>query len=256
MCILYTKNISHQVEITPFKGAFKLLKSDYSGLINLTILGGVSLVLGMGRKVYDTRIYAYIYSIITPEMVDKENKRNNSISKINTSLLNEFVEFFENSLPEIVRNFIGIVGALVIIFSLNFQVFIACIIVSFIIVVVYILTSKKNFQLNKSYNDQLEKQVDILSENNNDQIKIHFKSVMKWNIKLSDLESINFSIIWTAMIALLIYSIVAVVDSGIIQYGAVFANLMYIFDYIESSAKLPLYYQQLIRLHEITKRLQ
>jgi ABC-type multidrug transport system fused ATPase/permease subunit len=235
-----------------------LLQSDFSGLINLAILGGVSVVLGASRKFYDTRAYASIYSTIAPEMVDKENKRNSSVSKINTraNLLTEFIEFFENFLPEIVRNFIGIIGALVIIFSLNFQVFIACLIVLFVIIAVYILTSKKIFGLNKSYNDQLEKQVDVLSEKDNHQIKSHFKSVMKWNIKLSDLESINFSIIWTAMVGLLIYSIVTVVDSGIVEYGAVFAILMYVFDYIENTANLPLYYQQLIRLHEITKRLQ
>jgi ABC-type multidrug transport system fused ATPase/permease subunit len=235
-----------------------LLQSDFSGLINLAILGGVSVVLGASRKFYDTRAYASIYSTIAPEMVDKENKRNSSVSKINTraNLLTEFIEFFENFLPEIVRNFIGIIGALVIIFSLNFQVFIACLIVLFVIIAVYILTSKKIFGLNKSYNDQLEKQVYVLSEKDNHQIKSHFKSVMKWNIKLSDLESINFSIIWTAMVGLLIYSIVTVVDSGIVEYGAVFAILMYVFDYIENTANLPLYYQQLIRLHEITKRLQ
>jgi len=59
----------------------------------------------------------------------------------------------------------------------------------FVIIAIYILTSKKSFRLNKSYNDQLEKQVDVLSEKDNHQIKSHFKSVMKWNIRLSDLET-------------------------------------------------------------------
>ena len=78
---------------------------------------------------------------------------------------------------------------------------------------------------------------------------------MRWNIKLSDLETINFSIIWFFMIALLLFSIKSSVVGGIVEYGTIFSIIMYVFGYIENSLTLPLYYQQLVRLKEISERL-
>ena len=77
---------------------------------------------------------------------------------------------------------------------------------------------------------------------------------MKWNIKLSDLETINFSIIWFFMISLLIFSIKTASENAL-EYGTVFALIMYVFEFIENSLTLPLYYQNLIRLKEISNRL-
>ena len=79
---------------------------------------------------------------------------------------------------------------------------------------------------------------------------------MKWNIKLSDLETINFSIAWIFMMGFLVWSIIISVEGGNVQYGAVFALVMYIFQYIESVVSLPFFYQQWLRLGEISERLR
>lgn len=234
-----------------------LLVSNYNGLISLAILGFASLLLGAGRRLYDTRIYAGIYTKVIPELVDKEQKKESSVSKITarTNLLTEFVEFLENSLPEIVNSFIGLFGTLLIILSLNRNIFVACLIATLFVMVIYWSSGKRNFRLNKGYNDELEKQVDVLTVADKNRIASHFKNVMRWNIKLSDFETFNFSIVWGGMIILLLYSIIAAVDSGITAYGTIFSILMYVFEYMGSVITLPLYYQQLIRLHEISSRL-
>lgn len=234
-----------------------LLASNYDGLISLAILGFVSLLLGAGRRLYDTRIYAGIYTTVTSELVDKEQKKNSSVSKITarTNLFTEFVEFLENSFPQIVNSFIGLFGTLLIILSLNRNIFVACLVASLFVLVVYLFSGKRNFRLNKGYNDELEKQVDILTTANKNRIDTHFKNVMHWNIKLSDFETFNFSIVWGGMILLLLYAIIAAVESGITAYGTIFSILIYVFEFMGSVMLLPLYYQQLIRLNEISSRL-
>lgn len=234
-----------------------LLASNYNGLISLAILGFVSLLLGSGRRLYDTRIYAGIYTTVTSELVEKEQAKNSSVSKITAraNLFTEFVEFLENSLPEIVNNFIGLFGTLLVVLSLNRNIFIACVIATLFVVVVYWLSSNRNFLLNKGYNDELEKQVDVLTSANKTGIDRHFKNVMRWNIKLSDFETSNFAIVWGGMIILLLYAIIIAVNSGITAYGTIFSLLVYVFQYIESVLTLPLYYQQLVRLNEISSRL-
>ncbi len=59
----------------------------------------------------------------------------------------------------------------------------------------------------------------------------------------------------SCLIAVLVYSVVATVQGGITAHGRVFAFLMYVFGYIESAIAIPLFYQQFVRLQEISTRL-
>ncbi len=235
-----------------------LLQQSTTELISLGILGGLALLIGSGRRFYDTRAYAGIYTTISSEMVEREQQKNTPLSAIvaRSNLLTEFVEFLENSFPMIVESLIGVVGVLLIILSLNTSVFFACMALLGLMIAIYMLSGRWNFRFNKAYNDELEKQVEVLSTQQHGLIAKHFSAVMKWNIHLSDLETVNYAVIWLGIIVLLIYSPIAVIEGGIINFGLVFSALMYVFQYIESIVTLPLFIQQVIRLQEISSRLQ
>ena len=234
-----------------------LLDKNYNGLIGLAILGFMSLLISSIRRLYDTRAYAGIYTTLVTELVTKEQHRSSSVSKISarTSLFTELVEFLENSFPAIINSLIAVVGTLVIIFWLNRSIFVACLLASAIIFVLYGLGGRHNLKLNRGYNDTLERQVDVLATADQPQIGAHFKEVMRWNIKLSDFETFNFSLTWIILISLLLYAIVAAVSSGLTAYGTIFSLVVYVFEYISSVVELPLYFQQAIRLKEISARL-
>ncbi len=235
-----------------------LLKDDYTGILYLAILGGASLLVGSCRRFYDTRIYSGIYCRITSEMVVSERDLGSSVSKISarSNLLTEFVEFLENSMPQIVGAIISIVGVLIIIAGLNTQVFLASLGLLAWMFAIYAISGKLNYRFNHHYNNQLEKQVEVISSRPLSCVTEHFNRLMKWNIKLSDLETVNFSLIWCGVIALFIFAPVSAVQSGILSVGIIFSILMYVFDYIEKISTFPIYVQQLIRLKEITTRLK
>ncbi|ARN73615.1 hypothetical protein BST96_05460 [Oceanicoccus sagamiensis] len=171
-------------------------------------------------------------------------------------MIREMVEFMENSLPELIASVIGLVGVIVIIASLNLNVFIGSIVATVLIFIVYVATSKKTVSLNKSYNDELENQVAAISKNEVSHLDKHLRDIMKWNIKLSDLEAINFSIAFIILISFLVMSIIISVDDGIVQYGSLFALIMYVFQYMENVANLPFFYQNWLRLTEIKERIE
>ena len=235
-----------------------LLRDSFDGLIYLGILGVTATLIGTARRFYDTRIYASMYQTIAPELVEKEQSRNSSTSTIaaRTNLLNEFVEFFENSIPAVVTSLLGLIGVLIIICTLNLKVFFACLGLISLVILIYLVTGKLNYKLNAAYNSELEKRVNAIESANPRFIDSHFRSLMKWNIKLSDLETGNFFFIWIGIIALFIYTPIAAIDSSTTNYGLIFSLLMYVFDYIEKVATLPLFVQQIIRLKEIANRLR
>ncbi|TPH15721.1 ABC transporter six-transmembrane domain-containing protein [Litorilituus lipolyticus] len=235
----------------------KLLEESYQGIYWLTALGVASLVIGTFRRFYDTRIYSKIYRKTVTSMVASEHNKARAVSAISarSNLMTEFVEFLEDSMPEIVQSFIAIIGVSIIIALLNIKIFFACLALLLLILLIYAITGKKNFCLNKGYNDELEQQVHAIESKDNTTSQKHFNALMRWNIALSDLETTNYFIIWSGVIALFIYTPITVIDGGIANYGLVFSIIMYVFDYIEKLVTMPLHIQQAIRLKEISQRL-
>lgn len=226
------------------------------GLFYLGGLGIVSLILGSGRRYFDTRTYANIYQVITTELVKNETRKKESDSKISArvTLINEFTEFLENSLPEIFSSVIGLVGVLIIIFGINKQVF-GLALISFVLIIgIYLFSTKKSLHLNKMYNDTFEEQGDYIS-NKRKQTSRYFKKLMNWNIKISDLETRNFSFVWILMIGLIVASVHIILNSGITEFGTIFTAVSYVINFTEYAVTLPLFYLQIIRLKEITNRL-
>lgn len=233
-----------------------LLDNKMEGVYYLLGVGGITLIVGSARRLYDTRIYSTIYEKFAVELVQREFNKNSSTSKISarSDLMTEFVEFLENSMPAVIDAIIGLAGIVIIIASLNLNVFWACMGLLLLVTLVYVITGELNFRLNTGFNDRLEKQVQAIESRNIALIGNHFKRLMRWNIRLSDLETANYFIIWVGVIALLAYTPVTVIESGVAKYGLVFAILMYVFDYIEKLVTMPLFIQQLIRLREISIR--
>ena len=234
-----------------------LLEDSIDGVLYLSIAGVAALIVGSARRFYDTRIYSGIYCRITPEMIQNETNKDASVSRISarTGLLTEFVEFLENSMPEMINALISVVGILAIIATLNINVFFACLSLLGLIVLIYTITGKFNYKLNTKYNNQLEKQVDVLTARDSIAIKSFYQELMRWNVKLSDLETINYFVIWVGVIAVFIYTPITVIGAGILSYGLVFSIIMYVFNYAGSIVSFPLFIQQVIRLKEISVRL-
>lgn len=235
-----------------------LLQKDYFGLCLLGVIVGLSVVIGAARRFYDTRLYARFYTQAVEQIVAQERDRDATVSVISarTSMARELVEFLENSFPVIIDCVIGLVGTLVLIWSLQSQVLVACLAATCMIVCIFAITSGTTLSLNKGANDESEKTVEVITDATPQDIASHFSRLMRWNIRLSDLETVTFSLSWLVMLAVLLFSVVATIESGIISQGKVLSILMYVFGYIESVIALPIFYQQFVRLQEIVARLE
>ncbi|MEM9366224.1 MAG: ABC transporter six-transmembrane domain-containing protein [Planctomycetota bacterium] len=139
---------------------------------------------------------------------------------------------------------------------LQTHVFVACLTATGVILIIYTVTSQRTLALNKDANDESEKSVALIADATIAEVRSHFGRLMRWNIRLSDLETATFSLSWLVMVALLLFSVIATIQSGVTAQGKVLSILMYVFGYIESVIALPLFYQQFLRLREIAGRLE
>ncbi len=234
-----------------------LIDDRLDGVVALGLLGLAALIVGSGRRFFDTRTYAAVYERAAGRMVAREQERGTPTSTVaaRTSLLGELVEFLENSMPEIISATIGTLGMLVIIAGLDIGVFLACLGLLALMLSIYWLSGDLNLRFNRGYNDELEAQVDAIDSRDPVRIGRHFSALMRWNRRLSDLETVNYIVIWLGIIALLVFTPIAIIEPGTTEYGRAFAAILYVFQFVEALVTLPLFIQQAVRLKEISTRL-
>ena len=247
LTLLYPLGIGYAVDCA--------ISGEYSGILPLGALGLVTLIVGMARRFFDSRFYARMYQKIGSETVSRLENQDASVKSARLGMIKELVEFLEFSLPELINAIIALFGVIIIVATLNLNVFFGTLISTLTILGIYWVSGAKTIRFNKGSNDELEKQVKVISKNNENELEKHLKKMMKWNIKLSDLEALNFSLAWLVLMVFLIASILISIDHGVTKYGALFSLIMYVFLYMENVISLPFFYQNYLRLKEITHRI-
>lgn len=232
------------------------IEGDYSGVLVLTILFFLSLLIGSLRRFYDTRVYARIYQKLAAKVAagGQSGKQSETIAHVN--LLGEVVVFLENSVPQLLMSAVGLIGTLLIVSSLDTQIFFACLLSIVLIYFVYRKTAGKTMRLNGGYNSEYERQVSIHQQEAMEPKTRHYSRLMRWKVRLSDLETVNFSIVWLILASLLAFAIVTMIGSEHAVVGMVFSTIMYVFQFMESTINLPYYYQEVLRLKDISTRIE
>ena len=231
-----------------------VLAGSVRGLYDLATLGIVTMGIAVVRRLVDSRAYAGIYATLGEEMARTAGGTSTSTRTARLGMLREVVEFFENSLPELLNSVLGLAGTMLIVATLNSPVFLACLAAAVATVTLYALTGRLTTRYNRGLNDEHERQVDAVHSGDPGRVGRHLRAMMRWNIRLSDLEAANFGVNWVFMIALLVFAVGASVRATA-EYGAVFAVVVYVFQFMESMMLLPFFYQEWLRLREISGRL-
>jgi len=229
---------------------------SFRGLLELAAFSLLILITGSARRFYDTRVYSEIYREVSGELVQRETARGKDVSTVaaRARLLTEFVEFLENSLPDILIHLISLFGTLVILAIIDLRVFGVCLVGGLVTGGIYAFSEKRILWLNRGQNDELERQVSAIESRDALRVDAHFRRLMRWNIRLSDLETVNYAFVWLVQAAVMLASIVIVAREAA-GYGTVIAVVMYVFELMESVMTFSLYIQHLLRLREIGERL-
>ena len=212
-------------------------------LFELAGLGVIAMGIAITRQVVDSRAYARIYARLGEDLIGSRSDSTTSARTARLAMLREVVEFFENSVPDLVRRVVELVGPVLILATLNLPVFYGRVAVLGVTVAVYALTGRMTTRYNRELNDEHERQVDVVESGDAARLGRHLRTMMRWNIRLSDLEAGTFGAVWLFIIGLLVFSVSAVAESTA-EYGAIFAVVMYVFQFTEALVSLPLHFQQ------------
>ena len=233
-----------------------LLDDSYAGLAALAGLAVAIIAVSAIRRVYDARLYASMFEDVAGDVAARERAASSDVSVVaaRAGLVEEIVAFFQGSVPELTMGAVGILGTILILAGIDARLLVACIGLLALVVVVYAVTGRLNLRLNEGYNDELERQVAALRHDEASS-RAHFARLVRWDVRLWDLDTANTTIVAAGAAVFLVYSIVVLV-TGEPEIGLVISGLIYVLAYIELLATLPGYAQELIRLREIAGRLE
>lgn len=235
-----------------------LLRNDYASLLPLAIAWITHTITGVSRQVYDTSIFTRIYGNLATSVVLEQARRGVSTSQIvaRSALSREFVDFFEQDIPQVITTLFSFIGALVMLYLYDWQIGNYCVTLLLPLLVINHLYARRSRRLNQQLNDQLEAEVEILSQRAPAAIDLHYRLLAKWRVRLSNAEAANWGVMELFVIGLSLVVLVRTVTLPQTQPGEIYAVIAYFWNYVSSLDDVPRLVQQFSRLQDIGERMQ
>jgi ABC-type multidrug transport system fused ATPase/permease subunit len=236
----------------------KLIKGHYDGLITLCLVHLGCLIVGTLRHRYDTRTYSAIYTSLVTKFLSK--RRRGGVSKMSalSNLSREFVDFLEYDLVYVIEALYNIAGSVILLMFYDPKVVGICLSILVPVGIVSYFYGRKMKHLTRLKNDELEKQVDIISEGNSLAIRRHYNKLREWQIRISDQEAWNFGFMEFMVMAVIGIALLIVTKTSgaAILPGALIGIYNYILKFATGLDTIPYIVQKLTSLGDITRRIE
>lgn len=236
-----------------------LMKGSYDGLILLSIVHFVWLLMGTARQMYDTRTYSAIYTTLVTRFLSRRyGKTDVSRLSAHSTLSKELVDFLETDLPYVMEAIYNIIGSLILLCFYDSRIVLPCMAILLPVTAISYFYGKKMRRLTRLKNDELEKQVSIISGGNNASIQQHYNKLRKWQIKISDKEAINFGLI--ELLVLIVIGFSLLISTNVFGAGLLAGNLVGIYNYVlrfvSGLDSIPYTVQRITALNDIARRIE
>lgn len=236
-----------------------LIAGKYNGLTYLVIAHLIWLVAGTFRHMFDTRTYSAIYTDLVTNLLLRRTK-NSEVSKLSahSTLAREFVDFLEFDLYYIIEAIYNLLGSLILLMFYDKMVVLVCLSVLIPVSIISFFYGRKMRRLNKLKNDELENQVNVITDNDSVQIKNHYENLRKWQIKISDKEAWNFGIMEIMVLIVITISLLITVNqsSHIVLAGDIIGIYNYVLKFVTGIDTIPYTVQRFASLKDIMKRVE
>lgn len=235
-----------------------LIKGSYHGLIELCAIQAAWLIIGTVRHMYDTRTYSAIYVSLVTQFISRQRYQGD-VSKLSahSNLAREFIDFLEFDLVYVIEAVYNILGSLILLYYYDASVVILCVSVLVPVVLLSRIYGKRMLFLNKQKNDELEKQINIISNSDYHAVRSHYTNLRTWQIRISDQEAWNFG--FMELFVLIVLAASLIITNSHAGTGLAAGSLVGIFFYVVNFTKgldtIPYMLQRLSSLSDITRRI-
>lgn len=222
-------------------------------------LGGLMIaltVIGVIRRIYDTRVYGTIRVELGKALAARFSDLPISSLNARIGMGRELADFLEEILPSALAGVMQFVISAVLLFYFSPTLALSACLVLFGMISVYAVFHSTFWQWNRALNEQMERQVSILEQRRNRPVLVHLKRLRRCEIKLSDTEAVLYGTIFVLLIGLILFNLWFAAQNLDATPGMIFSIVSYSWEFAEAALALPVTLQSWSRLSEITTRLQ
>ncbi|TNV22547.1 hypothetical protein FH968_00370 [Buttiauxella sp. B2] len=212
--------------------------------------------IGAARRSMDTRTFTIIYAGLAVPVILAQRKDNHDHSTIaaRVTLSREFVDFFETHLPLLITSVASIIGAVIMLLTIEFWAGVACLAVLVFFSLFLPGYTRKNEILYEKLNDRLEKEVGFVGYASENTLNKHYNFLARVRIRLSDREAIGYLSIGTAAAFLFSMTIWLMTVKGVGNAGHIYSVMTYMWMFAMSLDDGPSLLEKYSQLKEIGKR--
>lgn len=234
-----------------------LLINNWQHMIPLIGIWLAHIIVGGTRQVYDTRLFSRLYAKIAADIVSLQTEQGEDVSEISArvEMADEFIDFFETEMPNLFAIFTSLFGSLVLLYF--YDIWAGLIISAFFIPIAIInaIMGRRALRMNKAFNTQWEKQVNIIETARPRATRLHFGRLAQWRIRLSDIDAASWTFTGVLTLIATILVLVRVATTPGVLAGDIFASLAYVLRIEGGLDRLPTLVQQAGRLIDIRRRI-
>lgn len=232
-----------------------LLNGEFVSLVPLVLTWTLHSLMAVLRQLYDTRIFSRIYQDFAATVIVAQQKQGVATSHLaaRSELMREFVDFLEEEIPFVITVFVSFAGAFLLLTLFDWIVGGYALLILLPLFGVNALHRRTTHHLNRSLNDQLEQEVEIIETRQPEQIKGHFGQLARWYIRLSDADARTWLTMQPFLLGLIVLALVRSTHMNM-EPGDIFAIIAYALSFVDSLDEVPLIVQQYSRLQDITER--
>jgi len=236
-----------------------LINKSYYGFIVFCSFYFVRIFVSMFRRMLDTKVYTKIYTDLVTKFLSVKDIQQKDVSKLNAHsvLAKEFVNFLEYDLANVMYGLFTVIGAVVMLFFYSWYVTCICLFILLPVIIVSRFFGKRIMKLTTGYNNEFEKQVDIISSGNSEAIENHYNALRNLDIKKSNQDAYSFgSMEVLSLIMILASLIVLSTTTGVITAGTIIGVYEYIIRFSEGLDIIPYIVERYAQLSDITTRIE
>ncbi|MCR9117588.1 MAG: ABC transporter six-transmembrane domain-containing protein [bacterium] len=209
------------------------------------------------RQMYDTRALGAIYAERAAEVVVAQRDRGETLSRVSarSSLSQRFIDFLERSVPLAIRSLFSLVGGCVLLAWFDPWLVLLCFGLAIPAFSLNWFYGRRAFQLSKLLHGELEREVDVIDQGGENDVRGHYTRVVGWQVRLSDAEAVTVAVMEFFVLALIVAALMRYCSLPGITAGGIFAVFRYLMMYIMAFDAVPPLVQQWNRLRDISRRI-
>ena len=262
LALTYSLSILEQLGMVLFPGLIgwainDLLVDSYQGLIVMSLVWLLLFLVMTSRMMYDTRVFMRIYTLIPHKVITQQKANGTDSSKLmaRSVLLRETIDFFERDIPSIISMLINFIGSLVMLALFDFHIVVVALLMLVPVALLNMGFWKPMHRLNRSMNNNLERQVTVIETGSAYAIERHFQFLRFLKIKLSDIEARNIGLIECFVIAVTAYIFIYTAKIPQVEAGTIFSVITYFWNFQESMDRTPTLLQSISKVKDVLSRI-